>query len=186
MKKTNWLLAGVFLLLLLVVSIWQAPVVSANAVLPQVLTSEEVIKTVMGEDVTQLEGGILPYYSVENKLDFYQSGEFTFRVDSSSGQFVEVYPYDSSKEFTLKHEEIELEELEKIAKEYIEKLNIKVDYELLTLQIGNKGKVNYFFRWNTGNPEDADFGKFFIQVGLTKDGQLLNLVNTLPFMRQDS
>ena len=124
MKKTNWLIAGVFLLLLLVVSIWQAPVVSANAVLPQVLTSEEVIKTVMGEDVTQLEGGILPYYSVENKLDFYQSGEFTFRVDSSSGQFVEVYPYDSSKEFTLKHEELELEELEKIAKEYIEKLNI--------------------------------------------------------------
>lgn len=186
MKKVNWLTTGGIVLLLLVVSIWQSPAVFGETTLPQGLSSEEVIEALTGEDVTRLEGGMLPYYSTENKLNYFQSGEFTFRVDSVSGQFIEVYPFDSSREFTLMHKELELEELEELAKEYIEKLNIQVNYDLLRLNIGDKGELNYFFRWNAGSPEATGFGNFFIQVGLTKDGQLLNLVNTLPFMKQES
>ena len=186
MKKMNRILTSCILVLILAVSYRSTPLVSAESGLPQELNPEKIIEGLTGVEVTRLESGILPYYSVENELDVYQSGEFTFRSDSVSGQFIEVYPSDNSKVFTMKNEELSLIELEKLAKDIIMKLAIKVDYDLLTLQVGNKGELNYFFRWNTGSPKKVDFGKFYIQVGLTKDGQLLNLVNTLPFMEPSS
>lgn len=184
MNKPNKFLVSSILLLILVVSFHSKPYVSADARLLQESNPVEIIESMTGEDVTLLEGGVLPYYSMENELDFYQSGEFTFRVDSKSGQIVEVYPADSSTVFALKDKEISLDELETLAKDIIAQLAIEVEYELLTLQVGSKGEVNYFFRWNGGDPNETDFGKCYIQVGLTKDGQLLNLVNTLPFMKQ--
>lgn len=182
MKNINKIFLSIGSVLILLASISFSPSdVTKASFKPQPNTFESLIHGITGEDVQWVENEKLPYYSMENDLDVFVSGDFQFRIDSASGQIIEIMPTDPGKIFSVAGAELRDDDLKNLATEFIAKAEIDLDFALLTLEVFNKEETNYFFRWSTGQPNTPEYGKYSIQVGFTKDGQFLNLVNTLPF-----
>lgn len=184
MKKLRLVPIMCILISLIAISIQPSTAVKAIANSQGSIDVKTLITELSGQEVKRLESGKLPYYSTEKILDQYVSGEFTYRVDSSTGQLVEVMSTDPGTQNVQINKNLDKDELQRLAINYIEKCKLNVNLDELSLVIGNKGEVNYFYRWNHGLLGDPSYGKYYVQVGFTKDGQLLNLVNTLPFMNE--
>lgn len=182
MKKLNKVFMSIVSLLIVLASISNNHTdIAMASYLSQTNTSESLIWEITGEDVQWIENEKLPYYSMENDLEVFVSGDLQFRIDSASGQIIEIMPTDPGKLFPIVGTWLNEDDLENLATTYIVKAKINVDFSALNLEIFNKEETNYFFRWSTGQPNTPEYGKNYIQIGFTKDGQFLNLVNTLPF-----
>ncbi len=110
--------------------------------------------------------------------EIYVSGGDYIEVDRRTNQVIQIGPASQSKAYdtTARYTPAQLETM---ARAFIARCAGNVHLDTLTANHGNKGGVNYFFRWEDNN-RSLDFGMHpFIQVGLTRGGDLLGYVNTL-------
>jgi hypothetical protein len=120
----------------------------------------------------------LPYYGAKAVVEEYLSAGLYYSEDVVSGQIVEIssedMPYKIDPTFSVK----ELKnQAEKLVGDF---LGNKVKLNSLSYTLGKKIGT-FFFHWEDTTKHLDDGTAAFIQVGLSHNGDFLNLVNTLPF-----
>ncbi|MFZ3070988.1 MAG: hypothetical protein WA110_07710 [Anaerolineaceae bacterium] len=139
------------------------------------------IEAISGQPATYIEKEKLPYYSPDNVLSKYITGDFSYLVDDVTRQIIEIMPVnDQTVEYSTEALYTE-DELYQMAVEFIQQVSPELVLDELTLKPGNKENINYFFRWIDERVKTPDGGPGYIQVGISRGGSILNLVNTIPF-----
>lgn len=121
-------------------------------------------------------------YNNEVLAEYYIVGQDYYELDTRTNQVIQFGPaslqpgekpkqYDTTPRYTP-------EQLEAMARAFIAE-RTKVDLTQLTPNHGNKGDVNFFFRWEDRTRERQDGSYPFIQVGFTRGGDLLSYTNSL-------
>ena len=119
-----------------------------------------------------------PYYGKNAVVDIYSLDGITYSTDTVSQQIVEIVPQDIQYKTDATFSEDDLKgQSEKLVTEF---LGDQVDLSGLSFSLGKKVGT-YFFRWEDTTKKLDDGSLAFIQVGLSANGDFLNLVNTLPF-----
>jgi hypothetical protein len=123
----------------------------------------------------------MPYYDLEAMIDIYLSDGLSYYVDEDTQAVVQIFtPDEYPHETTTSYSE---DQLRKMA-ETIAYMFIKDDTRLENLSFSLGQKIdNYFFHWDDTSKQLYDGTHPFIQIGISQDGDFLNLVNTLPFSK---
>ena len=124
----------------------------------------------------------MPYYDLNAVIDVYISNGQAYYVDEGSQAVVQILtPDENSPEMTAVYNEDQLRKMaETIAYDFI-----KDDTKLENLSFSLGQKLNhYFFHWDDTSKQLDDGTHPFIQVGLSQNGDFLNLTNTLPFGKE--
>lgn len=121
-------------------------------------------------------------YNSEVLAEYYVVGPDYYELDTRTNQVIQFGPaplpwsekpkqYDTTPRYTP-------EQLEALARTFIAE-RTKVDLTQLTPNHGDKGGVNFFFRWEDRTRARPDGSYPFIQVGFTRGGDLLSYTNSL-------
>ncbi len=130
------------------------------------------------EKATHVEKSRKPYYGKSAAVDIYVLDGIYYSVDATTGEVVEIIPDVISYEITPTYTEDQLRGMaEEIVNRFLEK---KFDLSDMTFSLGQKIGT-YFFRWEDQGKKLDDDSIAFVQVGLSQNGDFLNLINTLPF-----
>lgn len=130
------------------------------------------------EKAAYVEKSHKPYYGNSVVLDTYILDNIYYSVDATTGEVAEIIPDVISYETTPAYTE---DQLRSMAEEMVNQfLGEKVDLSQLTFSLGKKIGT-YFFRWEDQGKALDDGTTPFVQVGLSHNGDFLNLINTLPF-----
>ena len=129
------------------------------------------------DKATHVEKSNLPYYGKDAIVDIYLADGMFYSVDTITQDIVEIEPDVMSYQVDSVYDENQLQGLaETIIADF---LGDKVKLDKLSFSLNQKIGT-YFFRWDDVTKKNDD-GFAFIQVGLSQNGDFLNLVNTLPF-----
>lgn len=119
-----------------------------------------------------------PYYGNNAVVDSYLLDGINYSTDAVSQQIVEIVPQDIQYKTDATYSQDDLKsQSEKLVSDF---LGNNVDLSTLSFNLGKK-EGTYFFRWEDATKKLDDGTLAFIQVGLSANGDFLNLVNTLPF-----
>lgn len=130
------------------------------------------------EKATHIEKSHKPYYGDTTVVDIYELDGIYYSVDAVTGEVAEIIPNSINYEITPTYNEVELQGMaEEIVSQF---LGEEVDLSTLTFSLGQKIGT-YFFRWEDNDKKLEDGTTAFVQVGLSQNGDFLNLFNTLPF-----
>ena len=111
-------------------------------------------------------------------MDTYLLNGINYSTDAVSQQIVEIIPQDIQYKTDATFSQNELKgQAEKLISDF---LGNNVDLSTLSFSIGKKIGT-YFFRWDDNARKLDDGTPAYIQVGLSANGDFLNLINTLPF-----
>jgi len=130
------------------------------------------------DKATHIEKSHKPYYGKNAVVDTYELDGIYYSVDASTGEVAEIIPDVINYEITATYTEDQLQDMaESIVVQF---LGEKVDLSQMTFSLGQKIGT-YFFRWEDQSKKLDDSSTVFVQVGLSQNGDFLNLFNTLPF-----
>jgi len=130
------------------------------------------------DKATHVEKSRKPYYGKNAVVDIYELDGIYYSVEVNTGEVTEIIPDVINYEITATYTE---DQLKSMAEEIVVQfLGEKVDLSQLTLSLGQKIGT-YFFRWEDQAKKLDDGSTVFVQVGLSQNGDFLNLINTLPF-----
>lgn len=130
------------------------------------------------EKAAHVETSRKPYYGQNAVVDTYELDGIYYSVDTTTGEVTEIIPNVINYEITANYTE---DQLRVMAEEIVMKfLGEKVDLSQMTLSVGQKIGT-FFFRWEDQVKKLDDGTIAFVQVGLSQNGDFLNLINTLPF-----
>ena len=119
-----------------------------------------------------------PYYGNDAVVDTYLLNGINYSTDAVSQQIVEIVPQDIQYKTDATFSQEELKgQAEKLISDF---LGNNVDLSTLSFSLGKKIGT-YFFRWEDNAKKLDDGTPAYIQVGLSANGDFLNLFNTLPF-----
>ena len=119
-----------------------------------------------------------PYYGNNAVVDSYLLDGINYSTDAVSQQIVEIVPQDIQYKTDATYSQDDLKrQSEKLVSDF---LGNNVDLSTLSFSLGKK-EGTYFFRWEDATKKLDDGTLSFIQVGLSANGDFLNLINTLPF-----
>lgn len=123
----------------------------------------------------------MPYYDLDSMIDIYLSDGLSYYVDEDTQAVVQIFtPDEYLHETTTDYSEDQLRNMaETIAYSFIKG---DTRLESLSFSLGQK-MDNYFFHWDDTSKQLYDGTHPFIQIGLSQNGDFLNLVNTLPFSK---
>jgi hypothetical protein len=116
-------------------------------------------------------------YNIAAEIEDYESGDYIFQVDVSSGQIIKMWIKDQQN-FSVDARYTQ-NELVKLAQEHVKRLAPKIDLDILELTIQEKSGDVCFFRWEDQSRETPDGTTAFIQVALSRSGDFLNYENTI-------
>lgn len=132
------------------------------------------------DKATHVEKSHKPYYGDTAVVDIYELDGIYYSVDADTGEVAEIIPDVINYEVTATYSEDQLREMaEDLVTQF---LGEKLDLSQLTFSLGQKIGT-YFFRWEDQAKKLDDGTTAFVQVGLSQNGDFLNLFNTLPFGR---
>lgn len=130
------------------------------------------------DKASHIETSRQPYYGGAAVVDIYELDGIYYSVDADTGEVTEIIPNVIDYETTATYTEAELRgKAEEIVSQFFGE---RVDLSQLTFSLGQKIGT-YFFRWEDNVKKLEDGSPAFIQVGLSQNGDFLNLFNTLPF-----
>lgn len=130
------------------------------------------------EKATHIEKSRKPYYGHNAIVDTYELDGIYYSVDAVNGDVAEIMPDVIDYEITATYTEDQLRGMaESIVVQF---LGEKVNLSEMTSSLGQKIGT-YFFRWEDNAKKLDDGSIAFVQVGLSRNGDFLNLINTLPF-----
>lgn len=123
----------------------------------------------------------LPYYGKSAIVDTYIADGLVYSVDSATEDVVTIEPEVMEYQIDATYSEDQLREMAEVL--IIDFFGQKIKLDKLSFSLGEKIGT-FFFRWEDlkGQLEDGSYP--FIQVGLSQNGDFLNLVNTLPFSKK--
>lgn len=139
-------------------------------------SAEELIRSVSGLEPSYMSRAGTPY-DPSAVLEEYRAGEYLYHVDTSSDGIVLVWLEDQ-RDYSVLGSSSD-EELMRIARDYVAKFSPSAALDGLSLTIANK-EGTIFFRWEDKASHLADGTVAFLQVGLSRAGDLLNFENRLP------
>lgn len=165
--------------------LWEQELTIARAKLNNL--SDEAIKADILEiqrvenssgQVTFLDIGSIPYYSLDKKLSDYETKSNTYVLYSQTHQIIEIAPKQSPL-----GSEGSAQELEQKAREIIAQIAPDVNFDALILTKSQKMGA-YFFHWEDRS-KFLDDGHSYpsVQIGLNGKGELLSYYNTLPLAK---
>jgi len=140
------------------------------------------IKRIDPAEVAYVDVVRLPY-RMDVRLYQYQTDTRRYTVFRPNHEIIEIipigFPYGSEGQ------PLTDELLMQMATDLIASLVPALNLSSLAPAHGEKSDTNVFFRWEDLSKPPLDDGRSypFIQVGLTRFGELLNYVNTLPLSR---
>jgi hypothetical protein len=141
-----------------------------------------LIQAIEPGDVTYLDRDRSPY-DIEADLERYQTSRHIYSVDIATNQVVEITLVD---EMSIQTKPVfAVDELEKMAREFVSVVAPGVDLDRLSPTFGDKGGEMFFFRWEDRSATVGGGMPAFIQVGYSQAGDLVHFVNTLPFTGGD-
>jgi hypothetical protein len=147
--------------------------------LPSASPALAAIRRVEDAPVALVETGKLePLYRAARQFCRYQSALWTYIVDPTSGQIVEIVPVNETA--MTEGPALSAQTIEQQARAFILKAAPQVSLD--ALQPGHKQVgSNFIFRWeDRAQPRLDDGVNFpFIQVAISSAGQLLSFTNTL-------
>lgn len=163
-------------------SLWQETLEKINALLARPASDREdtlrAVRAVDGSDLVYIQSTRSPYNRVST-LEVYRSASYMYSVDIATNQIVERLLLD---DWDYRLEPIySVTELETIARSVIRQTGpADLDLSMLSLRVGNKLDETFFFRWENVSAQLDGETHPFVQVGLSRAGDFLNYVNTLP------
>ena len=142
----------------------------------------QLIQTLDSGTIRYLYHSKMPYYDARAEVEVYKSDKFQYSVDVGTGQIIEIVPLHQMRQYALEpaYSQAELEEK---AREFIAKV-ARVNLDALTPAFGDKDGETFFFRWEASGQKLSSGMTPFIQIGFSRGGELLNYVNTLPFVQK--
>jgi len=143
----------------------------------------EMLHKVSGADPVYISRVGTPYNSTA-ELEEYEAGGFVYHVDITSGEIVKAWLKDQ-KDYSVEALSSE-QELADMARAYVAKFSPGHALDSLALVVLNKDSEIYFFRWEDSAGQLADGTIPFIQIALSRSGDLLNFENTLPLSRRSA
>ncbi|MDY6994335.1 MAG: hypothetical protein SVR94_17255 [Pseudomonadota bacterium] len=136
-----------------------------------------VINQVTNADVEFTDHSRTPY-NPSAEIEVYESGDYIFQVDVASEEIIKMWIKDQ-RNFSV-DAKYSKDVLVKLAQEHVNILSPKVNLETLILSTQDKTNEVYFFRWEDPTRKTTDGMTAFIQVAISRAGDLLNYENTLP------
>ncbi len=134
-----------------------------------------------GQEVTYLDQDRSPY-DRSSKLERYQTDKYCYWVDISTTQVVQIDRVDGhSSGSELLYTESQMEEK---AREFIARVTGDVTLSDLAPRFGDKSGENFFFRWEDKTRKIDGEMPAFIQVGFSREGDLIGYVNTFPLLKE--
>jgi hypothetical protein len=121
---------------------------------------------------------LLPYYGKDAVVDVYSADGIYYAVDEITEDIVTIEPEEMVYQIEETYSEEELKE--QAISIITDFLGEKVKLDKLTYSLGQKTGT-FFFRWEDIDKKNDDGNYAFIQIGLSQNGDFLNLVNTIPF-----
>jgi len=129
---------------------------------------------------SQVAGSHLPYYGANAVVDTYSVDGMLYLVDASTQDVVTIEPEVMAYSIKAVYTKTQLED---VARNIITQFLGVNALNNLSPSFGKKIGTN-FFRWEDATSQLDDGSYPFIQIGLSQNGDFLNLVNTLPFGKQ--
>jgi hypothetical protein len=167
-------------------ALWQDTLGQINALLARPLAERAdaiaAVKSVEDTGVTYVEKTGTPYNKGAT-LEVYQTEELVYFVDIATNQIIKRFILD---DWAYSVEPIySQDELETMAREFVAQIG-GVDLAELNPKFDNKLGETFFFRWeDLSRRLDGNIHPF-VQVGLSRAGDFLNYVNTMPLVAQAS
>lgn len=144
----------------------------------------QMIQNLEPGDVTLTDIGAVPYYSLNHDLTHYETKTRLYLVYSNSHDIIEITPKDLPQGSELTPlAPLGEKELEQKARAFVALASPKVNLDGLTFAMTSKVET-FFFRWEDHTKVLDDGSSYpYVQVGFSRDGELLNYYNTLPLAR---
>jgi hypothetical protein len=151
----------------------------------QEFVSHKSVKGFVGDQTNNIRYTFTGKSSYDSNIitEFYQVGQDYVEIDIRNNKIVQFGPaptrpgeepkkFDTSAKFSVA-------ELQAMANEFVNQNTKLSDLSTLKASVGNKGEINYFFRWDDANKILEDGRPAFVQVGFTIGGELLSYTNSL-------
>jgi hypothetical protein len=135
------------------------------------------IRLVDSSNITYIDQVGTPYNN-QSTLERYQTGKNIYTVDITTNQIVDIFLLDD-KNFN-QEAVYSQSQLEKMARDFVNKTGKGINIDQLPLQSSNKEGIVFFFRWEDSSKTINGGGSPFVQVSLSRSGEMVNYTNTFP------
>lgn len=140
----------------------------------------QLVQSIDGGEVSYLDRDRIPY-DMTADLERYSGKRYVYLVDIATGQIIQVALIDQN-DYRLDPALSKIE-LGTKARAFAARIAGSMDLDGLVLSTGDKVGETFFFRWEDQTKTLPSGFHPFLQVGISRAGDLLNIVNTLPFSK---
>lgn len=137
----------------------------------------QLVHSLDNDTVTYVDQIITPYDNLA-RIERYETGKYQYSIDINTDQIIEIFLVDDRKYST--EALFSEDQLMKLAVDYTKKYIGDYNLDQLPIQISDKEKTIFFFRWEDKSKNLTSGITPFIQISLSKGGDVVNYVNTIP------